>query len=550
MESRERWGSRLGFLMAAVGAAAGLGNIWRFPYLLYKNGGGAFLIPYFIALLTAGIPLVILEYYAGQRTQSGAPRAMARLVGINWEWVGWFSLVLVFLISTYYTVIMAWVVDHIWFSAKLAWEPNAETFFFEKFLQRIPPEQWHGQLGAVRFPIFIGLVIAWIAIYLSIFKGPKLTGKVATVLMITPVVILIIMVIRGLTLPNATEGLKFYLTPDFSKLKDPRVWLDAYGQIFFTLSLAMGTLMAYASYKEPDSEINNNAFITALGNSSISFLGGFAVFSILGFLAFTLGKPVGEVVRSGIGLAFVSYPTAISKLPGAPIWGILFFFMLLNLATTSAFSQIEGIVAGVRDKWKIARIPALLGISLASFLVAIIYTTKGGFYWLDIVDFFVSAFGLTLVGLLEAIAIGYFFGTKKLREDVNSISEVKIGTIWDFSVKFITPAVLIISLVLSILSLLTKGYGGYPSNTILVGLCVYLIGIGVSLLLAAAKNGDEAIPTWVVVLLVIFTLLILVSILPKVYSAVIMGLFGAVILWGGLIYFVMLAYRKRTEERA
>ena len=481
----------MGFIMAAVGAAAGLGNIWRFPYLLYKNGGGAFLIPYFIALLTAGIPLVILEYYAGQKTQSGAPRAMAKLAGKNWEWVGWFALVLVFLISTYYTVIIAWVVDHIWFSVKLAWQPNAETFFFDKFLQRIPQDQWHGQLGHIRWPILIGLILAWIGIYLSIFKGPKLTGKVATVLMIMPLVILVIMVIRGLTLPHAVDGLKFYLTPDFSKLKDPQVWLDAYGQIFFTLSLAMGTLIAYASYNPPDNEINNNAVITALGNSSISFLGGFAVFSTLGFLAFTLGKPVSEVVRSGISLAFVSYPTAISKLPGAPIWGVLFFFMLLNLATTSAFSQIEGIIAGIKDKWNVPRKVALPLISLASFLVAIIYTTQGGFYWLDIVDHYISAFGLTLVGLLEAILIGYIYGAAKIREEANAVSEIKIGIWWDISVKIITPIVLIVILVMSVIELFKHGYGGYPSNTVIIGGVVYLTGLLVSLILGFVKGKQE-----------------------------------------------------------
>jgi NSS family neurotransmitter:Na+ symporter len=490
MENRERWNSRLGFIMAAVGAAAGLGNIWRFPYLLYKNGGGAFLVPYFIALLTAGIPLVILEYFAGQKTQSGAPRAMAKLTGKTWEWVGWFALVLVFLISTYYTVIIAWVVDHIYYSINLAWQPNAETFFFEKFLHRIPPDQWHGQLGHLRFPIFIGLIIAWGGVFFSIFKGPKLTGKVATVLMITPLVILLIMVIRGLTLPHAVDGLKFYLTPDFSKLKNPQVWLDAYGQIFFTLSLAMGTLIAYASYNPPDNEVNNNAFITALGNSSISFLGGFAVFSILGFLAFTLGKPVDEVVRSGIGLAFVTYPTAISKLPGAPIWGILFFFMLLNLATTSAFSQIEGIVAGIRDKWNVSRTRALVAVSLASFLIALIYTTQGGFYWLDIVDHYISAFGLTLVGLLEAVLIGYIYGTSKIRREVNSVSEVRVGLWWDISVKIITPIVLVIILVMSLIELFQNGYGDYPSNTVIIGGIVYIVGLVFAIVLSILKGKE------------------------------------------------------------
>jgi NSS family neurotransmitter:Na+ symporter len=484
---RERWTSRASFIMASIGAAIGLGNVWRFPYICYENGGGAFLIPYFVALFTAGIPLMILEYGLGRRMQAGAPTAFAK-VGKRVEWVGWLSLMVVMLIFLYYPVIMAWCVDYIGYSVTLRWGADAQTFFNSTFLQM---SSGPGELGGIRWPIVIGLAVVWVAIYLCLFKGLKALSKIVFYTVIIPWVILVIMVIRGLTLPGALEGLKFYLTPNFAALLNPRVWLAAYTQIFFTLSLAMGTMIVYSSYLPRRSDIVNNSFIVSLANCGTSFFAGFAVFSILGYLARAMNVGVPDVTQSGFGLAFITYPTAIRLLPFIPaVFGILFFILLLTLGIDSAFSQVEPFVAGFVDKWHLAKKWVLPIICIFGFLVGVVFTTRGGYYWLDIVDYFMSMFGLALVGLLECIVVGYFYKAHKIREFVNEVSDFKIGKWWDICIMIITPVILGISFILNLVSLIQKGYGGYPTWATLVGVGI-AVGIVVLSFILMSIRGKE-----------------------------------------------------------
>jgi NSS family neurotransmitter:Na+ symporter len=486
-EVRERWTSRSSFIIASIGAAIGLGNVWRFPYITYENGGGAFLIPYFIALLTAGIPLMILEYGLGRRMQSGAPTAFA-LVRKGTEWVGWLALMVVMLIFLYYPVIMAWCVDYVTYAFNLGWGTDTKAFFQQDFLQMSGSP---GILGGVRLPIVIGLAVVWVAIYLCLFKGLKALSKIVFYTVIIPWVILVVMVIRGLTLPGAIEGLKFYLTPNFSALLNPRVWLAAYGQIFFTLSLAMGTMIVYSSYLPKKSDIANNSFIVSLANCGTSFFAGFAVFSILGYLAQAMGVSVPEVTQSGLGLAFITYPTAIRLLPFIPaFFGIIFFVLLLTLGIDSAFSQIEPYVAGFTDKWKFKKQYVLPAVCICGFLIGILFTTRGGFYWLDIIDYFANTFGLTLVGLLECIIIGYIYKAQKMREYVNEVSEVRIGIWWDICIMVITPVILGVSLILSLVSLIQSGYGGYPTWAVLIGAVVAVGIVIVSFILMSIKSRE------------------------------------------------------------
>ena len=301
------------------------------------------------------------------------------------------------------------------------------------------------------------------------------------------------MVVRGLTLPGAIEGLNYYLTPNFSALLKPNVWLAAYGQVFFTLSLAMGTLIVYSSYLPKKSDISNNAFITSLANSGTSFFAGFAVFSTLGYLAQSMGVGVPEVTKSGVGLAFVTYPTIIRLLPfWAPLFGILFFVMLLTLGIDSAFSQVEPFVAGFTDKWKFNKKWTLRIVCLFGFLIGLIFTTRGGYYWLDIVDYFTCTFGLCLVGFLECIVIGYIYKANKMRKYVNEVSEFKIGKWWNVMIMIVTPIILGVSFVWEFVKLITKGYGGYPRWTSYVGMGILALIIILSFVLMKIKENKEA----------------------------------------------------------
>jgi len=485
---RERWGTRTSFVMASIGSAIGLGNIWRFPYICYANGGGAFLIPYFVALFTAGVPLMILEYSVGRRMQSSAPSAFAK-VKKSTEWIGWLALFVTMFIFFYYPIVMAWCVNYVIHSIKLSWGANSQIFFFDRVLEK---SAGPGILGGIRWPIVGGLFFTWVAIYLCLFKGVKAVGKVVMWTVTIPWIILVIMVIRGLTLPGAIQGLNFYLTPDFNVLLKPSVWLAAYGQVFFTLSLGMGIMIVYSSYLPKKSDISNNAYITSLANSGTSFLAGFAVFSTLGYLAQSMGVSVPEVAKSGIGLAFVTYPTAIRLLPfGAAVFGILFFIMLLTLGIDSAFSEIETFVSGFTDKWKLNKKVVLPIVCIFGFLIGLVFTTRGGIYWLDIVDYFVCTFGLTFVGLLECIVIGYIYKTRKMRKYINEVSEFKVGKWWSIMIMVVTPVILGVSFVYELVKLIQHGYGGYPRWTGFIGVSILLLIAILSFVFMKKKGCEE-----------------------------------------------------------
>jgi NSS family neurotransmitter:Na+ symporter len=265
--------------MAAVGSAVGLGNVWRFPYVCYDNGGGAFLIPFFVAIFTAGIPLLILEFSVGHWAR-GTPPIAFRKVGKKWEWAGWLAALMPFIVAAYYVVVMAWCFSYMVYSIDLRWGAEAGRFFTSFLGDTGSPLT----LGGISLPILISLFAMWVTIFLILYKGVKRIGKVVALTVPLPTILLIILTIRGLTLPGAMEGISYYLTPDFSKLGDVNVWLAAYAQVFFSFSLAQGIMITYASFLKKKSDLTNNAFIVALADAGTAFLAGFAVFSVVGYL--------------------------------------------------------------------------------------------------------------------------------------------------------------------------------------------------------------------------------------------------------------------------
>jgi len=441
--------------MAAVGSAVGLGNVWRFPYVAYKNGGGAFLIPYFVALLTAGIPLLILEFSVGHWSRGGAPETFKK-IGKKWEWVGWWSSLMPFVIVVYYIVVMAWCFSYLIYSLDLRWGTNAETFFLDTYLGVTSGPL---EIGGIRLPILISLIVIWFLVFFILYKGVQRIGKVVLITVPLPWILLVILTIRGLTLPGAIDGISYYLTPDFSKLSDVNVWLAAYAQVFFSLSLAQGIMITYASYLKKKSDLSNNAVIVALADAGTSFLAGFAVFSVIGYLALANGIGIENLGIGGPYLTFITYPTAISLLPFATvIIGMLFYIALLTFGVDSAFSMTEPMIAGLENKWRISKAKATGIMCLVGFFASLIFTTGSGLYWLDIVDHFIANFGLVLIGLVECLVLGWAFRLSKLREHANETSDIKIGRWWDFLIKFIVPAVLILLLTVAVYQNITKLY--------------------------------------------------------------------------------------------
>ncbi|QFR39134.1 sodium-dependent transporter [Candidatus Gracilibacteria bacterium 28_42_T64] len=409
MEKQALWKNKWVFILAAIGSAAGLGNLWKFPYLVYDNGGAAFIVAYLVMLFIVGFGLLIGEIALGQQTRKGAVGALGS-INKAFSWVGWSAIFVSFGILSYYVVVIGWGMDYLYYSIQslftgsFAWGTDTTGFFYNNVLGLTDGVQ---TLGNISKPVFIGTLSTIILLYFFTFKSVKSVGKVIMVTATLPFLSLTILAIRGATLDGAGEGLSYLTTIDYDKLFSLSTWSAAGGQIFFTLSVAMGIMYAYGALKKEKSEIVKSVFIVVLGNTLISFLSAIAVFGTLGYLAMKNGVDVSEVVKGGPGLIFGIFPEIINKLPAFnSLFAIIFFSTIFMLAIDSAMSLVEAVAMVLRNKFKKLRIEVItLGIVTIIGLSSILYTFGNGLYVLDIVDHYITAFGMIIIGLSEAIIL-------------------------------------------------------------------------------------------------------------------------------------------------
>ncbi|MCP3945062.1 MAG: sodium-dependent transporter [Desulfobacteraceae bacterium] len=494
MKKREQWGTRTGFILAAIGSAIGLGNIWRFPYVAYDNGGGAFFIPYLLAMLTAGIPFMILEFGTGHKIRESAPHIFARL-SPRWEWVGWWQILVSFVISIYYVAIVGWSISYFFLAFNQGWGLDTGDFFFKSYLQLSDsPMEFVG----IRWPIFVSIAAAWGICWFVLFKGVKKGIETASKFFM-PLLFVMILIItfRAVTLEGSLEGLNWMFKPDFSALLNFKVWVAAYGQIFFSLSIGFAIMLTYSSYLPEDSDISNNAFITAFANSGFSILCGVLVFSVLGNMAMNQGVGVDKVVTSGVGLAFVTIPKAINSLPSPVLFGTLFFLALIFAGLSSMVSICEVSVASLMEKFNIGRKKAVTIYCLVGLVSGAIFATHSGLLVLDIVDRFINNFGVLAAGLVEIIFLSWVCKLDIIQDHINKTSDFSIGFWWIFCLKFITPVVLGYISIVNIIGSIKTPYGGYPmASLICFGWVLVITIVVLSFLFQAGslkKNKKEFI---------------------------------------------------------
>ncbi|MFC0013695.1 MULTISPECIES: sodium-dependent transporter [Allobacillus] len=462
MNERSQWGTRLGFLLAAMGSAIGLGNIWRFPAVAYENGGGAFFIPYLFALLTAGIPLLIMEYTIGHKYRGSAPRSLGG-ISKGFEWIGWWQVLISFVISTYYAVIIAWAVMYAYFSFGQQWGDDTGGFLTGNFLEMTDP----GKFGSIVPSVFIPLIFIWVVVLGVLVRGVKRGIEVANKIFIPALAVLfLLIVIRAVTLDGALDGLNAFFQPNWNQIMSGQVWVAAYGQIFFSLSIGFAIMITYSSYLGRKSDITNNAFITGFANSSFELLAGIGVFAALGFMAMATGQNVTDegFVQGGIMLAFAVFPEIINQMPFLPgVFGFLFFASLVLAGLSSLISISETYIAAVSEKFNISRTKSVMfGGGLAA-LISIAYATQGGLVLLDTVDHFINNYGVALAGLFEVVAVAWFAkGLKDLQSHANSVSDISLGAWWRVSLGVITPVVLGYMMLQNIKSEISAAYEGYP----------------------------------------------------------------------------------------
>lgn len=448
-EAREKWSKKAEYLLAIIGYAVGLGNVWRFPYLCFRSGGGAFLIPFFIMLVLCGVPLAYMEMAVGQYTHRGPIGAIEKLCPF-FKGAGLATVVISFLFTTYYVIIITWAFfymfstfqsdlpwvgcDHDWSSVH-CWVNGSnatvqgndsrsptEDFFIERVLKRSSGIE---EQGGMRWELFGILLLCWIIIYFCIWKGPKSTGKVVYFTATFPYVVLIILLVRGVMLPGSAKGIEYFIKPKWELLLDAKVWVYAAAQNFNSLGVAFGGLITLSSYNKYHNKILKDVLILAAVDAGTCLLAGFAIFSILGYLALTQGKDVEDVVKEGPGLVFVIYPEAFTTMPVSQLFAFLFFFMLICLGIDSQFASVEVIVTTIYDHFRTAvhrflrrkEILVLIVCAITS-LCSLPNITQGGIWFFTLIDYYAAALSLMILAFFEVIGITWFYGARRLSRDI------------------------------------------------------------------------------------------------------------------------------------
>ena len=460
---REKWSNRGAFILASIGSAVGLGNAWRFPGLCAKYGGGAFLFAYIICMLALGIPLLMMETAIGRKAQGGAPKAM-RLVNKKAEPVGWAAVANAFVILTYYAVVFAWCILMCFLAYKFATThstPDTAKNLWSESIGATFGTSFAGEGGKISVILLLCLGLAWAFIYGCIRNGVSQVGKVVKFTVFLPVAMLLILAARGfINNPHLGEALGALFVPKWSEFGNVNLWVAAMGQSFYSLSIMMAIMFAYGSYLKKTSNIAVDSIIIAFSDLAISVLSGIVLFTTM----YSTGQTVNDMSASGISTAYIIYPTAIVNLTpfgvGNAIFGFVFYFMLCTLAIDSAFSILEGVAAAVADKFRLPKKKTTLIIAIVSALISIVYITGAGVGYLDIVDNWTNAYSLIIIGLLEALFVGWFFKPKKVLNEINkNTDKFKMPSWWFItSVKILAPLALGFLFVWQFIALIKNGF--------------------------------------------------------------------------------------------
>ncbi|XP_067903933.1 sodium- and chloride-dependent neutral and basic amino acid transporter B(0+)-like isoform X3 [Heterodontus francisci] len=557
---RGNWSSKTDYLLSIIGCAVGLGNVWRFPYLAYRNGGGAFLIPYTLMLALAGMPMFFLESSFGQFANLG-PVAVWKAVPVL-QGVG-ITMVLVITISNIsYICIISYSLFYLFasFQSPLPWADCFSWWGADETCSRIPkdplcnltlddgyfeivnttwlqannetclngseiyvPHQspseqyWDkvvlrhtssiDETGEIVWYLALCLFLTWLLVGTALSKGIKSSGKVVYFTATFPYVALTILLIRGVTLEGADKGIEFYIgsQSDFSKLADAEVWKDAATQIFYSLAVGWGSLITLSSYNKFHNNCYTDTIIVCVVNCATSVFAGFAIFSILGHMAHVQDKPVSEVAQSGFSLAFIAYPEALAQLPWAPLWSILFFFMLVSLGLDTQFVASEEIITTLLDQFPNSRQSRRLylttAVCLLFYFLGLVFVTQAGIYWLHLVDYFCTGWILITIALLELIGLSWIYGVNRFIKDI----EMMIGERnwlfwlwWRVCWFFISPCLLAVILIWSLATFAPPTFGPveYPVWAIALGWCMIIFCIMWIPIVAIVRVSQSEGSTW------------------------------------------------------
>ena len=453
MTQQGQWDSSLSFILAMIGAAVGLGNIWRFSYVLYSNGGGSFFIPYLVAIAIMGIPFLILEYGVGFSFKDSFSNIMKR-INPKFEIIAWILVLFVFVVTIYYMVILGWDLVYLASSFKFNWGTDAAAYF----VNQVGGSSNLADANFLLVPTTVAVLILWIVLwFISHRNVDEGIGKVSKILIPALFLIMACIIIYALTLPGAGVGIDALLSPDWTKLLDVNIWLAAFAQIIFSLSMGQAIAVTYASYLPENSKLIDNVLIVVASNSLFEICTAFGVFSILGYMSYTGGTPMVQLITEGTGLIFIVFPMIFNIMgPIGRILAPLLFLAILFAGITSALGFFEPMLNSTTEKlgWSRRRTATLL--SVIGCIFSLILTTGISSYLVGIIDGFVNEFGILLLIGIQCIIFAWFYGVDHFLPALNEHSTFKVGKTWSFVIKYLLPIVLIIMWIIGIINLFSN----------------------------------------------------------------------------------------------
>ncbi|XP_014476457.1 PREDICTED: sodium-dependent nutrient amino acid transporter 1-like [Dinoponera quadriceps] len=498
------WGGRLEFLMACIATSVGLGNVWRFPFTAYDNGGGAFLIPYIIVLILVGKPFYLLEALLGQFTGRSCAKSWSMTPAM--KGLGYAQAFASFCVVSYYCALMALTLYYLvgsfqpelpWSICRPEWQgycfdkatngsgtsgnlsSSAELYFRKVVLQEY--ESIENGIGPPSWQLSICLLLSWACIFGVLCRGVKSTGKAAYFLAIFPYVVMTALLIRAVTLEGAVDGILFFITPRWEDLWRPAVWYAAITQCFFSLSVCFGPIISYSCYNNFGHKVDRDVMIVTTLDTFTSLMAGCTIFGILGNLAHEMkAQDISKVVKGGTGLAFISYPDALSRFTFVPqLFSVLFFFMMFVLGMGSAVALCGAVFSVFRDHMpNVKQWLLVLCVSCFGFFVSLVYITPGGQWFVTLVDYYGGTFVAIIVGVLEIVSIFWVYGLPSFLNDMEFMLGKRLNIYWRLCWVLITPLLMIVILIYTIVTYESPKYDDQRFPDYAYGMGWFLLALG------------------------------------------------------------------------
>ena len=440
MSEVNRWDSPLSFILAMIGAAVGLGNIWRFSYVLYSNGGGAFFIPYLVAIFLMGIPFLILEYGIGFSYKDSFPNIFKR-INPKLEFVSWILILVVFMVVIYYAVIVGWDLVYLISSINFAWGSDPALYF----VKSVGGSSDLSKITSFMIPTVIAVLVIWFLIWYISHKNLKDgIGKFSRVLIPALFVMMAIIIVYSISLPGSDIGINTLLHPDWQSLTKVEIWLAAFSQILFSLSMGQAISMSYASYLPENSRLIDDVFVVVACNCLFEVFTAFGIFSVLGFMSATSGTPMIQLVSEGTGLVFIVFPMIFNIMgPVGHVFAPFLFIAILFAGITSAIAIMEPMVNSIMHKFEWTRKKAVTVLVCIGCCMSMIFTTGAGSYLVGVIDTFLNNFCLIPLIAVQCVVFTQFTDLDAIISILNENSKINVNKIWIYIIKYILPVCLL-----------------------------------------------------------------------------------------------------------